>query len=98
MLSIAKCRELLEDDSRLSDHQVGQLRDQLYSLMNVLFDIYRRVRRDNDQKLRHALKRISAAEKDYLGERAAIREFDGGLDRATAERAAGWDVARRNIH
>ncbi|MDP3960541.1 MAG: hypothetical protein Q8Q26_10890 [Pseudorhodobacter sp.] len=35
-----------------------------------------------------------AAALDAYEERAAIREFDGGQDRATAERAA-WAVARR---
>jgi len=36
--------------------------------------------------------RLSDADREIVEERAAIREFDGGLDRTAAERAAAGDV------
>ena len=42
--------------------------------------------------------RLSVDEMEYAAERAAVREFDGGLDRDTAERAALSDVIRERTH
>src|SRR5690348_13871866 len=40
------------------------------------------------------IRKLSEADQEYFHERAAIREFDGGMDHETAERIAIADVER----
>ena len=74
MLSIAACRKQLGAAGvDLSDAEVERLRDSMATLAAAAL---RRVQR------------LSDAEREEIQERAAIMEFDGGLARSAAERAA----------
>ena len=39
-MSIARCRELIADSSDLSDQQVEELRDRLYTMADVVTDAF----------------------------------------------------------
>ncbi len=112
MLSLAKCRELLDLNDSKSDAELELLRDRLYGLARVVGQICPREWRGKrpQKKLDAACQTIDGAaqvqvppkpegffdalamlpEEDRYAvqERAAIHEFDGGLERDTAERAA----------
>jgi len=84
MLSIGRCRELLGDDLRdRTDGEVAGLLDELYAVARAVAaqvpdpDVRRRVWSE-----------LPADERADIIERAAIMEYDGGLTRDAAERAA----------
>ena len=112
MLSLAKCREILERDSPESDADLELLSDQLYGLARVVVEACPRQRRgkrpqNSPDAARRAIDGAAGVEVPQkpasffdavamlpeedrfdVEERAAIMEFDGGLDRDNAERAA----------
>ena len=105
MLSLLKCREILCCESPESDSDLEILRDQLYGLARVVVEALPRNRRrnpvykapDEPAGFPDALAMLPEAERYEVEERAGIMEFDGGLDRDTAEReaiSAYW----RNTH
>ncbi len=90
MLSVVRCRELLRGGGG-SDAEIERLRDALYALANVAIDLHQ------EHRLPHALRLLPSEQRDAVGERAAIVEFEGGLRRDEAERRAVWGaVQRRN--
>jgi len=98
MLSVAHCRTLLPTEAKdWSDAQVKALRDQLYVLAGILLDdAYHKGPAGNPMKT--ALPLVPLEHSPDLEERAAILEFDAGLSRDDAERAAltGYVFRRRS--
>ncbi len=111
MLSLQKCRELLGNDSTLSDATLELLRNDLYALADIATTELIEQRRDgrfgnrlwSEPKLaiclgdsmsaeesgrlfEDFLKPLSQDESEVLEERAAILEFDAGMERIQAER------------
>jgi len=88
MLSVARCRTLLPTEAKdWSDAQVEALRDQLYVLAGALLDDAGRTE-VAASSMKTALPLVPSDHRPALEERAAILEFDAGLSRDDAERAA----------
>lgn len=94
MLSLAQCRKLLDGGCGLSDEQVLKLRNELDELAQVILDLYPKVCSNEPRGCRKVISLSVIGEREYLIERAAIREFDGGMPRKEAERAAVRDTLR----
>lgn len=102
MLSLKRCRKLLPtENSNSSDTEVEAVRDALYSLANSLLggvdpNLARRTLRNDEippcqaeEPSSHHTSQPPTEEEQYnFDERAAIFEFDGGMSRTDAERAA----------
>jgi hypothetical protein len=93
MLSLQRCREILGTDSSLSDSDLQLLRDQLYALGRATVEALPRQPRTNGsprspEGFAEALSALPEDDRYELQERAAIAEFDGGLERSAAEQAA----------
>ena len=85
-LSVETCRRLLGGMARgLSDNEVGQLRDQLYSVARVVMTSSTS---GDHEPFDEAAAALSEANRIDADERAAICEFDGKLSRDQAERLA----------
>ncbi len=80
MLSISQCRKHLKKGSNVSDVELEQLRNHLYQLADIAINAFVRGK-DNKEEKKIMLTDIQA-------ERAAIMEFDGKIDKDTAERHA----------
>ena len=93
MLSLEKCRQILGNEQ--ADHDLERLRDALYGLAGVVVTgfLEQRIVIPAGQ-FKRALQLVPANERDALEERAAIREYDGGLERDDAERAALSEIMR----
>jgi len=50
MLSIDKCRELVDDDEEYTDEQIIDIRKQLYDLAELAFDDWAKEKRDAKKK------------------------------------------------
>ena len=88
MLSLERCRKTLGDVAPPEDEDLERIRRDLYALAHVAvsaFGSHHAV--DRPERLNAALRLVPDHEKETLEERAAIREYDGGLDRDDAERA-----------
>jgi len=85
MLSIQRCRAILGADAPESDQDVEQLRDQLYAIASIWVDGGTRIPASPSAGILASLSEDARAE---IEERAALMEFDGGLARSLAERAA----------
>jgi len=86
-LSPATCRRLLgasADD--LSDAQVEQLRAQLYALAGCVVDAA--VQDSTDKCEATVLRLVPENERDAVEERAGMLQFDAGMTRSAATRAA----------
>jgi len=80
-LGIRACRQLLGAAAAgMSDGAIEQLRDQLYVVAELVIAC--------GPQRRYASTALTNDHKDELDERAAIMEFDGNMNRTTAERAA----------
>ena len=88
----------------IDDAQLERLRDQLYTLAQVIVDDYaQRPRRGNgDRHISHqgiaqALASLPVGEREQIDERAAIIEYDGRVERDLAERSSltNWLGVRR---
>ena len=100
MISIERCRKILNDSS-LSDQEVKEIRSSLYGLANETIEFLTENSKFPfaliDEKstftdnFETALRNVPPAEREAMEERAAILEFDGGLDRELAERKAFSD-------
>ena len=91
MLTLQRCRELLETDSPgLSDSELEALRKQLYAIAQV--GIHARAR---ERQFAQAIAALAEDERADVEERAAILEFDGKLSRDQAERLALSPYSRR---
>lgn len=93
MLPLSKQRALLGSSARLSDDELTRLSGSLYELARCvvagLGDLG--APRSNGPQLR-LVELAPPDRREELEERAAIREFDGGLPRTEAERAALRDL------
>ena len=86
-------REILGSDCPKSDAEMEKLRDQLYGLAQVVVEALPKKPRKNillrkPECFADAVLLLPENERYELEERAGIMEFDGGLDRSAAERAA----------
>jgi hypothetical protein len=81
---IAECRKILGNRCPLSDSEVEQLRDQLYQLACMVVDLSQMPLNEPDR----LIAQLPDDERADVEERAAILEFDGGLDRHQASRKA----------
>lgn len=108
MLSLLKCREILGNDCPQSDDELKLLLDQMYVMAGVICDAFVKnveipvTESQNAPCFQAAISLLPEEERENLEERAAINEFEGGLDRDLAERTAFSDhwrqkyQARRN--
>ncbi len=110
MLPVSRCRKLLGPECQLSDGEVEELLLQLDALAVALFDqlapAVTKVESETPQPRGRTKKRkvtstrrgkkklVRKSTNEDFEERAAIREFDGGLSRRNAERAARRDGLR----
>ena len=98
MLSIARCREILDAKCGLTDAEIETLRDQLAAIADIAFSSMH----DGAGKLTAraqfdlVLDNISQEARYEVEERAAVLEFEAGMGSAVAERAAvsAWLAAR----
>jgi hypothetical protein len=92
MLLIRTCRNLLGPTCRVPDADLEALRAQMYALAHALLDAAERSADTPPLTGREPwmpiLRLLPAELREEFEERAAIREFDGGMDRAAAEDAA----------
>ena len=89
MLSVQRCRELLGRDSARSDAEMERLRDDLYLLANVAIGLYCEERTSAARpSMQEASVYLTQGEQEAAEERAAIMEFEGGVERDEAERRA----------
>lgn len=109
MLSLSRCRDLLGPSSPLSDPEVDALRQQLYSLAELVVsavngrscspsasDVSSNIGDFEGASSFWAFhQRLSDDQQYGLGERAAILEFDAGLSREESERVALEDYRTR---
>lgn len=111
MLSLRRCREKLGSACSLSDGEVEQLRDQLYSLANLTLDLLdgnqqSSVEKEMNEKtcelvaspLSHGISTFPEDTRIEFEERAAIMEHEGGLLKDEAEVAALNSIVSRYIH
>jgi hypothetical protein len=107
MLSLERCRSLIGPDTNVCDAQLEQLRKDLYSLANAALESFRHREKphnkypagQNPPPLHKAtapesISLLPVAERYLLEERAAILEFEAGLNRQDAERQALLEWAR----
>ncbi len=85
MLTVEQCRMILGPDAPESPDEIEKLRDQLYVLAKVWIEqgAVQAVNRAD-----HILCEMGNDERYEIEERAAVLEFDGGMDKADAEKAA----------
>ena len=95
MLSLERCRKTLGDDAPRSDENLERLRRELYAPAHVAVSTFS-VHHSGDRQdfLEAALRLVPAHEHEVIEERAAIREYDGGLVRDDAERIVLSDYVR----
>jgi hypothetical protein len=84
MLSLERCRALLDSDCPLTDAQIERLRDQIRVHAEVIFDTMNAP--GFITPFSEALRRLPDSEE--AEECAAILEFDGGMSRNRAEKKA----------
>jgi hypothetical protein len=94
LLQLQRVRQLLGSDCTLSDEQLAALRDQLRTLADVAVDLVACHAERESQRASVApiLRLVPPERREEVEERAAIREYDGGMSRAHAERAALADL------
>jgi len=94
MLSVDECRRHLPKDSSLSESEILELRDQLYDAACLAVDLYKadqnRESRCGDRWSGPApsLGSGTCEDQDWINERAALLEYEGGVERDAAEREA----------
>jgi hypothetical protein len=95
LLSLLKCRELLGVEGlRLTDSQVERVRDEMQALASAA--VTRLETEGGVQRVcPHVVWGLVPADcRESLEERAAIFEYDGGVSRDVAERAAFAQLLR----
>lgn len=90
MLSLEECRRVLGPRCSLSDAGLESLRDQIRDLAVVVINSFVEGPQTGDHAHDDALRpaAVSENDRDAVAERAAMLEFDGGMTREEAERAA----------
>jgi hypothetical protein len=97
MLSVKRCREILGADATVTDERLEHLRDEMYALAGVVVERIaqsdprpREVEQDRSgvRPLKAALRLLPGDDTEDVEERAAIIEFEAGVDRDEAERRA----------
>ncbi len=90
MLSLRRCRELLPRDATLSDAELEELRGLLYVLAEVLIHEFtlQQGTPEPGSRLDAMLDLMPPEDREAIEERAAIKEYEAGLERDEAERAA----------
>jgi len=92
MLSLGRVRKLVGSGNALTEEHLSELRDQLYELARAAVALYGDPRpKSLPASARPSLpllRLVPPHRLEEVEERAAIREFDGGLFRADAECAA----------
>jgi hypothetical protein len=92
LLDLEKCRALLGTDCKLTDSQLEQLRQEIYVLSDVVLESFcaqklsAAGRTGKSQNISGCLNGIPHPEREAVEERAAILEFERGLNRPEAER------------
>ena len=94
MLSLERCRKALGDGAPPADEDLERIRRDLYALARVAVSAFGGHRADRDERVEAALRLVPPHDREGLEERAAVREYDGGLDRDAAERAVLMDYVR----
>ena len=94
MLSLERCRKILGDVAPPADEDLERIRRDLYALARVAVSAFGGHRADRGERVEAALRLVPPHDREGLEERAAIREYDGGLDRDDAERAVLSDYVR----
>lgn len=85
MLSLQNCRLLLKGDSEeVEDTDLTVIRDQFYELARLTLEQFVNRR----ASFNSVLESFEETEKEAIEERAAVLEFEGNLERETAERIA----------
>lgn len=100
MVSLERCRELIDQNHELTDERLEQVRDDVYQLASVAVEAF--VHRPDVMRSQHdsatfyaVLHGVGGELATGILERAAIAEFDGGVSRDEAERAAVFDFVRK---
>lgn len=93
MFNVQECRRFLENQSELTDAQIESLRDDIQDLATVMEDMYLASKESpevgsDSRGFHERLGHLPEDKKEAALERAAIMEFEGGLERDPAERAA----------
>lgn len=106
MLSVQQCRAALGGRPDLTDNDIERLRTQLYAIAEVAVHQFK-VDRDRPHESKtgvgsgpdalraRALKLMPDDQRETFEERAAIMEFDGGINRDVAERRALMHIVRK---
>ena len=94
MLSLERCRTALGDGAPSADEEVERIRRDLYALARVAVSAFGGHRADRDERVEAALRLVPPHDREGLEERAAVREYDGGLDLDAAERVVLMDYVR----
>lgn len=98
MLSLQRCREILGSSCPATDAEIELLRDQLMAIADVALELGReRLGAGASITFHQKLKFVSSKQEEEIVERAAIREFDGGLQRTEAEEAALQEWVRMQL-
>lgn len=85
-ISVARCREILGPDCRLSDAEVETLAEQVLAVAKVIVRDFAAAR-VSDERFRDACKLVPKDDHYEVEERAAIIEFEGALSRDESNRA-----------
>jgi hypothetical protein len=93
VIDLRRCRGILGSDCSLTDEQLELLRDQLAGLADIALEAARGLN-GATSVIDTVLNVATEAQYQEIAERASIMEFDGGLQRALAEKAALNDFAR----
>jgi hypothetical protein len=93
VIDLRRCREILGSDCSLTDEQLELLRDQLAGLADIALEVARGLN-GATSVFDTVLSLVTEAQYQEIAERASIMEFEGGLHRAQAEKAALNDFAR----
>jgi hypothetical protein len=91
MLSLAKCREILGADCRLTDTELEAVRDQLSAMADIAIKL---IHEGADERQADAQLSISGVPEDgrcEVEERAAIFEFEAGMSKEVAESIAVFE-------
>jgi hypothetical protein len=96
MLTLLRCRQLLgAAGDELTDAQVEKVCDEMYAVAQSVFSPAGARHCGNTAGPALAWRLVSGGRREALEERAAILEFDAGLSRDMAERAAFAQLCRR---
>jgi len=89
VIDLCRCREILGPNYQLTDEQLESLRDQLATLAHIALEMgLQELRNGAKSVFDVAASIVPEEQRERIRERASIVEFEGGLQRAEAERVA----------